>query len=139
MKTILFASLVLPLQCLMAAEPASSPENPVNRTLGIKLPGKVEAVIWSIQKSTSTVQVILPSVPDDKRLPPVPATQVWLLRSDGTIIPQSAKPSTPAIGMGGAVTQSVIYAFPPTAPAEVVAVVVTIDGRFFVESLPKTQ
>lgn len=123
----------------MAAEPASGPENPVNRTLGIKLPGKVESVIWSIQKSTATVQVILPSVPGDKPLPPVPATQAWLLRSDGTTIPQSAKPSTAAIGMGGAVTQSVCYAFPTSASAEAVAVVVAIDGRYFAEPLPTKQ
>lgn len=135
-KTIRLASLLLSFQGLMAAEPAPGPGHPVDRMLGIKLPGKIEAVSWSIQESASTVQLILPSVRDGEPLPPVPSTQVWLLRSDGTAISQSAKPSTPAIGMAGSVTQSVLYAFPATAATEAVAVVVTVDGRFFVEPLP---
>ncbi|MDB6024401.1 MAG: hypothetical protein JWM68_624 [Verrucomicrobiales bacterium] len=108
----------------------------VTKTLKIKIPNKVDFVHWSIQGDSCTVQITLPAVPLEQKQPEHAQIQVWLLKSDGTVIPQNRKPSTPWISTMGFKIDHLRYSFPPSAQTEAVAVVVSIDEELFVERLP---
>ena len=58
-----------------------------------------------------------------------PSSQVWLLRADGSAIPQTSKPNTITISNGGVVTPCIIYSFPRSAATDAVAVVVSVEGE----------
>jgi hypothetical protein len=109
-------------------------EFPVTKVLGIKAPGKVEAVFWTIQRDVCSIQVSFPSVPQGEELPEHARVQVWLLESDGTAI-SPVHQGPVSILKSGWQTPSVIYAFPEFARTEAVAVVVRIDDEYHVEAL----
>ena len=114
---------------------------PINTILDLKLPKTVQDVIWSIQEKNCTIQINFPSVRD--HLPPEkpehsehPKTKVWLLKADGTVIlPRNQYPSYLGISMAMWVTYSDSYSFPATAKTQAVAIVMSIDGDFFVAKL----
>jgi len=105
-----------------------------DKVLAMKVPGKIDSVIWSVQRSDCFVKIQfapVPSQPPPKDL----ATQVWLLQADGSTIPQRTWSSSGSVGFGESTTAFVNYLFPPSAATDAVAVVVMVDGQFFVESL----
>jgi hypothetical protein len=136
MKSFLLSLLLLPsLHSILAQQPSPSPEQPISRKLAIKVPGKISSVTLSIQKSVCLVQLESPGFLGGEPEPKNPASQVWLLKADGTAIPQSSKPNTITISNGGAVTPCIIYTFPRSAATDALAVVVSVEGQLFVEAL----
>ena len=110
-------------------------EHPVVKVLTIKAPDKIGAVFWNVQRSLCTIQISFPSLPDEQKQPEHSRTQVWLLKTDGTLIPQSIKPHTSGISMANHTTDSITYVFPANAKMEARAVVISIGDDFFVEPL----
>ena len=136
MKSLLLSLLLLPsLHSILAQQPSPSPEQPISRKLAIKVPGKISSVTLSIQKSVCLVQLESPGFLGAEPEPKNPASQVWLLRADGTAIPQASKPNTITISNGGAITPCIIYTFPRSAATDALAVVVSVDGQLFIEAL----
>jgi len=111
-------------------------EHPVTKFLAIKAPEKISAVFWTVQRSLCTMQISFPSLPDKQKQPEHPRTQVWLLKADGTVIPQTYKPSTNGISMANHTTDSIIYVFPASAKTEACAAVISIGNEFFIQTLP---
>jgi len=139
MKSLLFGLLLLFASSVFAGEPAAPPDASVilRRILGIKAPGKISFVDWSVQKSACVVQLVLASpVRDAEPLPEAPPTQVWLLKDDGTAIAKINKPHVSTVSTRRGETASVTYLFPLTAASDAVAVVVQVDGVFFVAPIP---
>jgi hypothetical protein len=121
---------------IRAAVPAEEEvERPILKTLKINVPGKIGRVVWSIQKELCVIQVEAPSVRDGQKEPEHPRSQVWLLKVDGTVIPQTFKPTSQRIGNANHTTYSTTYVFPASAKTEGVAVAISIDDDFFVERL----
>lgn len=108
----------------------------VTKTLKIKVPEKVDAVHWSTHSDRCSVQIgFLPRVKNGVKKPAFPRIQVWLLKSDGNVIPYINKPRTFGISNAGYRKYSILYRFPHAAQTETVALVVSIDGQFFMERL----
>jgi hypothetical protein len=119
-----------------AASDLSVSQSPVRTALSTKVPGKVNAVDWSEQSDASYIQISFAGVRSGQKQPPLARTQVWLLKTDGTVVTQKSKsPDSPAISIGNAGwdTPLVIYDFPPGARSETTSVVVRVDDEFFVE------
>jgi len=119
-----------------AQRSSAPPEFPVRTALSTKVPGKVNAVDWSEQSDASYIQISFAGVRSGQKQPPLARTQVWLLKTDGTVVTQKSKsPDSPAISIGNAGwdTPLVIYDFPPGARSETTSVVVRVDDEFFVE------
>jgi hypothetical protein len=137
MKSFRFGLILLFSHSVFAGEPVPHPESAVvlQRKLAIHAPGKVSSVVWSVQRSVCLVQLDFPQYPEGELMPDGPSTQVWLLKADGTAIAKINKPHAIAISMSGWETPVVDYLFPPIAASDAVAVVVQVDGEYFVESL----
>ena len=140
MKTQLFTlcaiSFLFATSEIRGAEPIPAKvEHPVTKTLNIKAPAKISAVFWSVTRDLCTIQVSFLPVRDGQVRPEHPRTQVWLLKADGTVIPQTYKPSTDGVSMANSTTYSTMYVFPALAKTEATAAVVSIDNDFFVERL----
>ena len=91
---------------------------------------------WSIQEGSGILQITLPAIKDNLPMPKPPSIRIWLLQPDGS----STKPSTKddglaGISMRGYTTPRLMYEFPPRAASTAVAVVVQVEGDFFVFSL----
>ena len=132
-----FSTAASDVSVSQGAQRSSAPrEFPVRTALSTKVPGKVSAVDWSEQSDASYIQISFTGAPTGQKQPPVARTQVWLLKTDGTVITQIRKsPDSPAISIGNAGwdTPLVIYDFPPGARSETTSVVVKVDDEFFVE------
>ncbi len=136
MKSFLLSLLLLPsLHSALAQQSSPSPEKPISRKLAINVPGKINSVTLSIQKSVCLLQLESPGFVGSEPEPKNPSSQVWLLRADGSAIPQTSKPNTIPISNGGVVTPCIIYSFPRSAATDAVAVVVSVEGELFVEGL----
>lgn len=119
----LTALAALPSDSAGAQRSSGAQEPPVTKTLNIKVPGKITFVYWSVQSDSTYIQISFPGVPHGQTQPEVARTQVWLLKSDGTVIPQTYKsPESPAEGISNAGwdTPFVIYTFPASARAEAI-------------------
>lgn len=144
MKSILFSFLSLLAFVspnLTAQEATSISGRVLENILDIKVLGKVDWVMWSVTKHDCVLQVAFRPVLNDEPRPPAIASQVWLLKSDGSAIPPQSKPVKGiGIGGGGGYTPSDLYEFPAAAATEAVAVVLMVDGQFHVASLaPKAR
>jgi hypothetical protein len=114
------------------------------KLLKMNVPGKVERVVWSVQRSQCSVQIWGPSFRITEEDPTneiraheglFPRTQVWLLKSDGTAIPQTRKPETGGVGNNSAGNRVVASYFPASARTTAISVVVSVDDQFLVEPL----
>jgi hypothetical protein len=137
MKSFLLALLLLFSQSVFAGFPAPDPAETVilQKTLAIKAPGKISSAYWSVQRSVCLVQLDLPLFPKGETMPEAPSLQVWLLKADGTAIAKINKPHVVAIDKSGWERPTIDYLFPPSAASDAVAVVVGVDGAFFIGSL----
>jgi hypothetical protein len=139
LSVVFFTALAaLPSDSAGAQRSSAAQESPVTKTLNIKVPGKITFVYWSVQSNSTYIQISFPGVPHGQTEPEVARTQVWLLKSDGTAMPQMYKsPESPAMGisMAGRDTPFVIYTFPSSARTEAISVVVKVDDEFFAERL----
>src|SRR5579872_5867982 len=93
--------------------------------LKMNVPGKVERVAWAVQGAECSVEIWGPSFPIAQTVPTneIQAhetllrrrTQVWLLRSDGTAIPQKRKPEGGGVENAGSTSSVATYYFPASA------------------------
>jgi hypothetical protein len=68
-----------------------------------------------------------------------PVVQVWLLRTDGTTIPQSDESSLVTIGsIGNYSTDYIYYRFSKVPVNELAGVVININGKLYCQELKKT-
>ena len=66
--------------------------------------------------------------------------QVWLLKTDGTSIAQSAKPSVGTIGsIGDYSTDYMFYQFPKVPVNELSGVVVSVNGKLYCHEIEKSR
>jgi hypothetical protein len=132
MKTAIFYSFVI-LVC--SGLPTAAEEEDTGRNLEIDSTFATGAH-WSIQDGAGILQIRLPAIKDDLPLPKPPSIRIWLLQPDGSSTKPSTKGDSPmGISMRGFTTPSLIYEFPPRAASTAVAVVVQVEGEFFVLSL----
>jgi hypothetical protein len=137
MKAICLLILLLLGRSLVASEATDRRDAPPPRTLAMKVPNKVDSVEWYSTKRACAVGIIFRWVRDDGQpLPPMPVTQVWLLKANGGIIPTIEKPNFGGLmQVDGKIAKTASYTFPASAATEAVAVVVMVEKEFFVESL----
>ena len=103
---------------------------PVTKTLKMKIPDKVAFVIWSVLRGDHcSVQIGSPEAPNVSR------TQLWLLKSDGTAIPQAQNPVRLNVAMANRSQALAIYDFTSAGCAKAVSVVLNVDDQFLVEPL----
>jgi hypothetical protein len=96
----------------------------------------------TVIEETTTINVHVPVASRPSNDPrPAPdvsklGLQVWLLKADGTIIPQqSADPGAGMIGMGGAENWSVTYRFAKVALAEITGIVFRKEGKLYCQDI----
>ncbi|MEY2466972.1 MAG: hypothetical protein QOD03_1493 [Verrucomicrobiota bacterium] len=66
--------------------------------------------------------------------------QVWLLKTDGTSIPQSSKPSVVSIGgFGDYSNDYMFYMFQKVPLSELSGVVVSMNGKLYCHEIEKSQ
>jgi hypothetical protein len=143
MKSSLFSLSVLTIFVavseLRAAEPPAAGAGPLEtKVLNIKFPDRAGAVIWAAHNDFCLIQITFPTGREGGK--EAPATQVWLLKADGTIIPPKEKPFTFSDAPANRASVATSYVFPASAKAEGVAAVVSVGSDFFVERLlPKAK
>jgi hypothetical protein len=144
MKTRSFFVLTVLLAALASGGVDAQRSSHEIKFLKMNVPGKVERVAWSVESNQCSVQIWGPSF----RIGPgdptseiqahetlLPRTQVWLLRSDGTAIPQTRKPERGGVGNDGAGHAVMTSYFPASARTKAISVVVSVDDEFLVEPL----
>lgn len=107
----------------------------VTSDLKIAVPGKVDFVSWSVQEGHCLVQISFPSVRTGVAQPKHAKIQAWLLRADGTSIPQMGKMERGGVSNAGFDTDYALFRFPEFARTEAMGVVVSVDGQLFAVAL----
>ncbi len=121
------------------AEPTPAKlSHPVSKLLSIEVPEKVIGACWTVSRSKDVYSSIgiMFATRHPKKESEFPQTQVWLLKADGTVIPQAIEPSIAGAGNSRGVTFSRSYCYTFSSVREAVAAVISIDGQFVVERLP---
>jgi hypothetical protein len=116
----------------------------------LRAPGKISAVLWTRRSDSCTLQVVLPRpspvavrVRQSPQQNPqaqsqeYPKIQVWLLRSDGTIISWTRRYETPTSAKTciRCIASEVNYSFPLSASRDAVAAAISVDDDFYIEPL----
>ncbi len=108
--------------------------------LDIKVPHVVSKVSWWIDREGETEKAFVVAIrflPEVGEIPP--RTQVWLLKEDGSVLAQTAEPQTgmAALMMGRMhrFISGKSYFFAPSAPKEILGIVVSINGKLFSRSV----
>jgi len=129
---------LMPCAGLSGAEPPAPDQHPITKLLPIEIPDEVSSVSWSASRSDEyacAIQISFIPVREGKPQPAHPKTQVWLLKADGTVIPQTNVAQRIGFGNAGHNTEMDSYAYPRSATEDAFAVVVSIGERLFVERL----
>ena len=103
--------------------------------LPISVPGKISHVCWMIQTNLCVLDICFPGTRDSEPAADHPPTQVWLLKTDGTVIPKEGGGILLHRPMGDWGYDNTAYTFPLSAKTEACAVVVRIGEQCFVEPL----
>ncbi len=106
--------------------------------IDLHIPGLNESISLTRQTRRYTVQLTIRSYPGAERLEPKEAElhwQAWLLRADGTAISQAQPPDRAGSGMGGWMTDYLIFKFPRRAGDDAIGVAVSIGGNLYCHSL----
>jgi hypothetical protein len=105
---------------------------------GIRLNGSGPA-IFREQSSCYSVQVPIGFLKNWRTRSDADMAQVWLLRMDGTVIPQMAEPFVFSQGTWGDYARDYqLYTFPKVPVAELASVVVSCHGRLYCHEIKKT-
>jgi hypothetical protein len=111
------------------------------RTIVIKIPGLKDTIFFTEQPTLFIVDMVVASYRFDEKytFPKVDELhrQVWLLRADGTSIPQSRKPDIFGISNAGSTDCRLIFSFPNKSTNEVAGVVVSVGGKLYCQELKK--
>jgi hypothetical protein len=104
---------------------------------GIPLNGSGPA-IFTEQSSCFSVQVPMGFLKNWKDRNGAEEVDVWLLRRDGTMIPQVVRPFVFAVGTVGDYARDYqFYSFPKVPPDELASVVVCCHGRLYCHEIKK--
>jgi hypothetical protein len=104
---------------------------------GIPLNGSGPA-IFTEQSSCFSVQVPMGFLKNWKDRNDGGQVQVWLLRRDGTIVPQVGRPFVFAVGTAGDYARDYqFYSFPKVSPDELASVIVNYHGRLYCHEIKK--
>jgi hypothetical protein len=129
------------LWCATAAPGLMAADEPgLSQDLGkLRVPDKVDAVLWTRRNDTYTLQVVFPRYSalgyfmknQPGMLAPVPRVQVWLLRSNGTVIGWKRQ-SMPG---GQSTPVEINYSYSIEAAREAVAIAIMVDDVYRIEPL----
>lgn len=104
---------------------------------GIRLNGSGPA-IFREQTSCYSVQVPIGFLKNWRTRCDADVPQVWLLRTDGTMVPQIAEPFIFSQGtLGDYATDYQLYTFPKVPVAELASLVVSCHGRLYCHEIKK--
>jgi hypothetical protein len=104
---------------------------------GIQLNGSGPA-IFREQSSCFSVQVPMGLLKNWKYRKSADSVRVWLLRIDGTQVPQCAEPFIFSIGTFGEHAKDYqFYTFPKVPDDELASVIVSYDGRLYCHEIRK--
>lgn len=129
---------------------ADNPDVVAQDLKNLRVPGRVQAALWTRRSDFYTLQVVLDvrpviSVLEDGTLaggkrPELPDIQVWLLRADGTLImPRRIElPNSTSITMRATAIDAT-YSYPLSAATEAIAVAMRVDGAFYINKLESFQ
>jgi len=96
-------------------------------------------VLMSEQPTLYSVQLPIGGGSSFKKLTPPDATgfglQVWLLKTDGTVIPQSGKPGQIEIGNAGWDNYYMFYTFDKGSSNELAGIVVRVKGKLYSQEI----
>jgi hypothetical protein len=111
------------------------------RTTVIKIPGLKDRIFFTEQPTLFTVQMVVANYRVDEKhtFPEVDELhrQVWLLRADGTSLPQSQKPDIIGISNAGSSDCRLIFTFQKKSMNEVAGIVVSVDGKLYCYEIEK--
>lgn len=98
---------------------------------GIQLNGSGPA-IFREQASCFSVQVPMGFLKNWRERNDANMAQVWLLKMDGTVVPQAAKPFMFSLGTAGDyATDYQFYTFPKIPANELASIVVSYNGKLY--------
>jgi hypothetical protein len=104
---------------------------------GIELNGTGPA-IFREQSSCFSVQIPMGFLKNWKERKDSDATNVWLLRHDGSMVPQCARPFVFSLGtFGDYATDYQFYTFPKVPVDELAGVVVSFNGRLYCHEIER--
>jgi hypothetical protein len=104
---------------------------------GIQLNGAGPA-IFREQSACFSVQVPMGFLKNWKERKDAGTAQVWLLKTDGTQVPQCARPFVFSMGtFGDHATDYQFHSFPKVPVAELASVVVSFNGRLYCHEIRK--
>lgn len=97
------------------------------------------AAIFQEQSSCLSVLVPMGLLRHWKKRKGADTAQVWLLRMDGTQVPQCAQPFVFSMGMPGDYARDYqFHTFPKIPPDELASIVVSFQGRLYCHQIRKT-
>jgi hypothetical protein len=106
---------------------------------GIRLNGSGPA-IFREQSSCYSVQVPMGFLKNWRERRDADVPQVWLLRTDGTVVPQIAEPFVFSQGTpGDHATDYQLYTFPKVPVHELASIVVNCHGRLYCHEIKKLE
>lgn len=149
MRPLLLATITLCLSSLCIPPAMSAQQGAPVMVLARDLKELGGWAQWTRRDGYCTLQIILGGVAPPDRQTVVtgvpspataqrkfPATQVWVLRADGTTMQMLRSTTEPPKNLRET-TVTYTYAFPASASREAAAVAVMIDGRYFIERLER--
>lgn len=105
---------------------------------GIPLNGSGPA-IFTEQSACFSVQVPIGFLKNWRDRNGAGQVQVWLLKRDGTIVPQAARPFVFAVGTAGDYARDYqFYSFPKVPADELASVIVSYHGKLYCHEIKKT-
>jgi hypothetical protein len=118
-------------------------DGPRHIDLKLQMPGNLGPVIMSEELQLDEVSL---TVGGGSSFKPYPAPdvsglglQVWLLKKDGTSVPQLNKPYLIGIGNAGWDTDYMIYAFKKIPSSELAGIVVQVKGTLYSEAITSSM
>lgn len=135
-----------PERLLNLEEMSCAPMEPINLSnvkivspQGIQLNGSGPA-IFREQSSCFSVQVPMGFLKNWKERKDADTVQVWLLKKDGTQVPQCAAPFVFSIGTFGEDAKDYqFYTFPKIPEDELASVIVSYNGRLYCHEIRKVS
>jgi len=110
------------------------------RVGSILMPDLGEPLAFNEQPTQFTLQITVDTSRDNEKHTVPKANelhrQAWLLRPDGTAIPQIQKPQVGGVGNGGFTSYYLVFTFPRKSTNEVGGIAVSVNGKLYCRELP---